>query len=1014
MIVRPRRIRTKVLGYLFSSSTLTSTSTSIEITPKSPLYTAIPSSPTSSVSSLDSISAGSAASEMSDGDHESFDMTRRESFPDSIASSSTVASCSRLYPEKHYQEQEDDEEYENGFEFDTSESSGLLGFLPKWKKVEGTLPLSHNRRQRRKLRKSNWSLASIFGVLCCGVVVSGGLYCVVQHVKDKSIYVAVAEIGSTYPNQAESMIETPQWVSNVQEIPNDPTHVLIPPHDPPKVELLQPIHDRLPYEVLESYFSTGLIPSTFDSDSPHAKQAPLDLVYLFVNASSPFLQENKASAEQKEGIEVVGGKRHWRDNGELRGAVRSGIKHMNEHIGKVHVISADWELTQQDIAKLGYGDDDLLEKMNGWRIGQIPEWLDWESQKETDQQSKLRWHFHNDIFQLPVKSNGQIIAKPSPQLENDHDQPEVESTEAEGEEEHEDLASDPSSSTAHGTSEDGSEYYGKSDEEFEYPRVDPPVPVNVYWDTEEEWKQLATPSFNSFAIESRMSWLHGVSENFIAFNDDMFLLRDLSQSDFRHPLLGNVLRMDSGLLVAPEMNPMQLTDSGEWGALQHANELISRRFPARRRMYLHHLPKTQSKTILNEALTMFGEELSEAATRTFRESKRGKGDAEMAWLTTNLRIERWREALLWSWIVAKIGHKNGGWNNDARSDFINTLGITDEHISGNQKLLIQRRDDRKTLSDSFHADSQVGWQGPKATTYQFSSLDGHLNLLSDEPNKRCLFSLDQCLPADFFVDAEVSYTSEEIFKQIAFAEPACGDCLIHALINESGKNGIEAFLPTSEQIYLPPKKHAEQQREREWITSEPVLPLTDSWEGSDFSIETNVFEGQDTWSGALRRKDGGVELRRWVIKLLSRYTYVFGSTPSMFSPIHNYGQLDYALGTVARSPDLAMFCVNDDQYDASNGEVKRLFGTWMKDYFGGEIEGVNYERPNVEWEELVPEDEDISEQGGEKESPSVREYGIPTISLDPAEAAQGGENLQTWSRLRERVVRRTSMLNDEE
>ncbi|WWC68006.1 uncharacterized protein I206_101925 [Kwoniella pini CBS 10737] len=931
MIFRPRRIRTKVLNYLFNSSK----TTSLESIPNSPLYLAIPSSPTSSISSLDS---SSSKSTMSEG--ESFDMTRRESLPDSIASSSSTASTSRLYPEKIYEVEE--EEYE---EFDSSESSGLLGFLPNWKKVETTLPFTHNRKQRRRLRKDKWSLALIIGLLCSGVTVSIGLYCVYRHIKDKSIYIAKSDPPQIH---SEEIIETfPQWVLNVQEIPNDPTHILIPPHESPKIDLLQPIHDRLPYEVLESYFSTGFIPESFNSDSPHAKQLPLDLVYLFVNASSEYLQENKAKAEQKEGIEIRGGKRHWRDNGELRGAVRSGIKHMNEHAGKVHVISADWELTNQDVSKLGYSDDDLSEKMNGWRIGQIPEWLNWESQKDQEN-SKLKWHFHNDIFKLPTKSNGQVIQKPfevEARSEVETEVEEISKSKAEQVRSEDDL-----------------------DEDSEYPRIEPPTPVKVYWNNENEWKNLSTPNFNSFAIESRLSWLSGVSENFVAFNDDMFLLRDLSQSDFRHPLLGNILRMDSGLLVAPEMNPMQLTDPGEWGALQHANEIISRRFPSRRRMYLHHLPKTQSKAILNEALTMFGEDLSEATTRTFRESKRGKGDVEMAWLGTNLRIERWREALLWSWIVAKIGHKNEGWNNESRLDLINLLKITDEHIMGNQKLLIQRREDRKTLSDSSEFDNQVNWQGPKATTYQFSSLDGHLNLLSDEPNRRCLFSLEQCLPQNFFIDPKVSYTSEEIFKQMTFAEPSCGDCLIHALINESGERGIEAFLPSPEQIFKPTNN----QINHEWTSLEPILPLTNSWEKSNFSIENNVLENQDIWSGSLKRKDGNIELRRWVIKLLSRYNYVFGSTPSMFSPIHNYGQLDFVLGTVERSNDLAMFCINDDQYDGSNEKVKRLFGTWMKDYFGDEIEGVNYEKPNVKWEELLPED-----TAQNTTPPTIREYWVP-------------------------------------
>jgi len=42
---------------------------------------------------------------------------------------------------------------------------------------------------------------------------------------------------------------------------------------------------------------------------------------------------------------------------------------------------------------------------------------------------------------------------------------------------------------------------------------------------EQQWRAKALPSFNSMAIESRIGWLHGLSDVALALNDDFFLLK---------------------------------------------------------------------------------------------------------------------------------------------------------------------------------------------------------------------------------------------------------------------------------------------------------------------------------------------------------------------------------------------------------------------------------------------------------------------------------------------------------
>ncbi|WVQ83148.1 hypothetical protein IAT38_005286 [Cryptococcus sp. DSM 104549] len=672
-----------------------------------------------------------------------------------------------------------------------------------------------------------------------------------------------------------------RWKLDARVIPSDPTHILLPPHPAPSIPFLEPLHDRLPYPLLSHYFSTGLLPPSL-TPTTAPPQHPLDLVYLFVNASSPYLLREMDDRAEEEGVRIglgSGRGRHWRDNGELRAAVRSGVAGLGDEAGRIHVITADWGVRPDDSFD-GAGVDSAE---GGWRIGQVAEWLNWDSQVTQD---RFKWHFHSDLFQLP---------------------------------------------------KDGGKAYLGAGGEIEH----------VDWKSEEEWKAEAMPSFNSFGIESRMAWLDDLSENYISFNDDMFLLKTLSTSDFRHPLGGNLLRLDPGLTVPEFMTPKQLSDSGEWGALQHANQLLSARFSPLRRMYMHHLPKVQSRALLHEASVMWAGELSLAATRGFRESKKGAGDVEMAWLITHLRVERWREALLWSWVVAKVGGVDGVWAEEEKDALRKVLGLKDGEGEGMKRVQVERQVERSTLSDLGGLMDQAGWEGPKATHYEFSSLDGHLPPHPDTPpSPQCTFQLDLCLPPSFFSPSQ-TFSASDLFTRFAFEHPDCGTCLIDALVAASGKRGIEAFLPAPDAVFFPPG--TEEGEEGMWRRSEPMLPLVGRWQDGDFGLGANVRRGQDVWEGAKEREDGGVELRRWVVKLLSRYNYIYGTTPSRFAQIHSTMQLIKELNSVDTTPELAMLCMNDDQADKSSALVRERFGGWMEGRWGGEMEGVDWEREGVEW-----------------------------------------------------------------
>lgn len=181
----------------------------------------------------------------------------------------------------------------------------------------------------------------------------------------------------------------------------------------------------------------------------------------------------------------------------------------------------------------------------------------------------------------------------------------------------------------------------------------------------------------------------------------------MSPLDFHRPLLGPVLRLATQLTVPPHLPTSMRSSPGEWGGLQHASLLLSKRFTLRSQPYPEHFPKSLTLSMMDEASIMFSTELGLASTRGFRESKRGKGDVEMAALASWLRVERWREALLWTWVVGKQGPI---WGLEARKELEGLFG--DELAEGKTVLFRKRR--RTTLDDI----TQEGEQ-PMNTRYKF-------------------------------------------------------------------------------------------------------------------------------------------------------------------------------------------------------------------------------------------------------------------------------------------------------
>lgn len=195
---------------------------------------------------------------------------------------------------------------------------------------------------------------------------------------------------------------------------------------------------------------------------------------------------------------------------------------------------------------------------------------------------------------------------------------------------------------------------------------------------------------------------------------------------------------------------------------------------ATNRPYRAHVPKVMSVSLVREMAEMFPEAFSLTAARPLRAvwPVGAHSDVHTLWMFPHYVIERHREALLWSWIVARVGGDDDSWNTGKAWQDLG--GHTFAETIGVGKIV------RKTLSDTAGTLMRAGYVASKTgSKYFFSSNDGYPyyavrrtetleqpNLAKDEP---CSIGRAECLPPYI-------HSASEAFKHIAFKRPQCGDC----------------------------------------------------------------------------------------------------------------------------------------------------------------------------------------------------------------------------------------------
>lgn len=207
---------------------------------------------------------------------------------------------------------------------------------------------------------------------------------------------------------------------------------------------------------------------------------------------------------------------------------------------------------------------------------------------------------------------------------------------------------------------------------------------------------------------------------------------------------------------------------------------------------------------------------------------------------------------------------------------------------------------RKSLADVDSLFKAAGINPPLVTAYHFDSRDGYLGGPSQGPNDYpvanssramkntapvCEIDGDVCF-GDYFDSAEREVNTNDLFRRVAFERVECGDCLILFLVGKSGPTGLESFLPSAY------KSDAEQEARDETSTSSA------SSSTAPFLNPSQLLSTDKTWFDldfAPNSTSSKASIRQKALRLVQRYSYTIGATPSVFLSMRNQGSTLLAL-----------------------------------------------------------------------------------------------------------------------
>ena len=300
------------------------------------------------------------------------------------------------------------------------------------------------------------------------------------------------------------------------------------------------------------------------------------------------------------------------------------------------------------------------------------------------------------------------------------------------------------------------------------------------------------PTFNSLTIENQLFNLPSDVDHLFAMSDDMLLGAPHAPSDIFSPLFGPVMGFKTNSYSAT--NPPTEADAKRFGEkpfLIYTSWLLNRRFGVRKRKGQGHFGHSLSRSVMKEAITSFPRPELQSACKRFRGEP---GFQLYSWYVSfHYLIERYREALLWSYIMLRSDVDGDGvlsWEERQR--------IAQEIAKGTEN--VEKSSFRKR--HYYHASASMekaGLEPPQVNTnIQWTSLDGPVSIQTADCTD---FDIDECLGAGFTHSRSSAgnpfFSSANVFDRATRQEPHCGDCLIKTLLHQV-RQGVSPLLPLRE------------------------------------------------------------------------------------------------------------------------------------------------------------------------------------------------------------------------
>lgn len=125
-----------------------------------------------------------------------------------------------------------------------------------------------------------------------------------------------------------------------------------------------------------------------------------------------------------------------------------------------------------------------------------------------------------------------------------------------------------------------------------------------------------------------------------------------------------------------------------------------------------HVAKTVSPSLLQEIHHIWKDEFATTALHRFR----GQRDVYTTFLHSHYLVERWRELLLWSWVVAKIGGDDDSWTEEDMSRAWGDVGGVEGFGTAYVRLKMRDTLEKERVRETFeHSGEPV----PAATSFVF-------------------------------------------------------------------------------------------------------------------------------------------------------------------------------------------------------------------------------------------------------------------------------------------------------